>query len=143
MKNRLQFWQIIALFSHNHPVWRSFFPCYQLHRAWYGWGQIRPLQNNDRLTHDMVWNQPIDAQLQYCNTTPVSRKTFVAWLCVSVLDSSLIDSPLSLLRFALSLLEGTIFFFFFSYRFCPFLDVAKSVDMFTHLNNDMLRNIKY
>lgn len=53
-------------------------------------------------------------------------------LCVSVLDSSLIDSPLSLLRFALSLLEGTIFFFFFSYRFCPFLDVAKSVDMHVH-----------
>lgn len=64
-------------------------------------------------------------------------------LCVSVLDSSLIDSPLSLLRFALSLVEGSIFFFFFSYRFCPFLDVAKSVDMFTHLNNDMLRDIKY
>lgn len=143
MKNRLQFWQIIALFSHNHPVWRSFFPCYQLHRAWYGWGQIRPLQNNDRLTHDMVWNQPITPNCNIAIQRQSLARLLLRDLCVSVLDSSLIDSPLSLLRFALSLLEGTIFFFFFSYRFCPFLDVAKSVDMFTHLNNDMLRNIKY
>lgn len=139
MKNRLQFWQIIALFSHNHPVWRSFFPCYQLHRAWYGWGQIRPLQNNDRLTHDSQLTPNCNIAIQRHSLARLLLRD----LCVSVLDSSLIDSPLSLLRFALSLLEGTIFFFFFSYRFCPFLDVAKSVDMFTHLNNDMLRNIKY